>query len=456
VTDDLDGSDAHPADPSSAAVLAVAPIDHPLDATVSVPGSKSLTNRALVCAALADGTSTIDGALVADDTLAMRTALETLGAGIDTDGAGDRLSVTGTGGRLRPGPAHLDMRLSGTTSRFLLPVVALGSGAYHVDGGEALRRRPMGPVLDGVRALGATVEHHGEPGHLPVTVVAPGGLDGGEVEVRGDTSSQFLSGLLLAAPCTRDGTRLSVTTGLVSQSYVDLTAAVMAAFGVDVIDEGDRPGAGPVLRVPPGSYRPTAYVVEPDASTASYLLAAAAIVGGRVTVEGLGSGSRQGDARFAELLGAMGAHVERTATSTTVVGSGELRSLGDVDMSAMPDMAQTLAAVAVFADAPTRVTGVELIRWHETDRIAAVVAELGRCGIDVREQRDGFLVHPGTPRPARLATYDDHRMAMSLALLGLRVPGIEIEDPDCVGKTFPGYWRTLDHLREAGPPAAGQ
>ena len=428
-------------------VLAVEPIDHPLDATLTVPGSKSLTNRALVCASLATGTSTIDGALVADDSLAMRTALATLGAGIDHDPDTGRLTVTGTGGVLRPGPATLDMRLSGTTSRFLLPVVALGRGTYRVDGAGPLRARPMGPVLDGIRALGAEVASVGEPGHLPVDVHAPGGLDGGEVAVTGDTSSQFLSGLLLAAPCTRTGVRLRVTTHLVSRPYIGLTTAVMGAFGATVHEDAPEAGAGPVYVVEPGGYRAASYQVEPDASTASYLLAAAAVVGGRVTIEGLGAASAQGDAGFADLLGDMGARVERTPTTTTVEGTGTLRGLGDVDMADMPDMAPTLAAVAAFADSPTRVTGVELIRWHETDRIAAVVAELRRAGIDADEERAGFTVHPGTPRPVRIETYDDHRMAMSFALLGLRVPGIEIVDPGCVGKTFPGFWDALDTLR---------
>ncbi|HEX6420227.1 MAG TPA: 3-phosphoshikimate 1-carboxyvinyltransferase [Acidimicrobiales bacterium] len=438
-----------------AAARAVEPVRGPLDATVTVPGSKSLTNRALVCAALASGTSTLEGALEADDTVAMRAALADLGAGVRHDPAAGLLAVAGTGGALRPGPVALDVRLSGTTSRFLLPVVALGRGAYRVDGMPPLRARPMGPVLDGVRSLGARVEHHGEPGHLPVTVLAPGGLDGGEVAVAGDTSSQFLSGLLLAAPCTRRGVRLTVTTPLVSQPYVRMTTAVMGAFGVEVADEGERPGAGPVLTVPPGGYRAAGYRIEPDASTAAYFLAAAAIVGGRVTVAGLGAPSLQGDARFADLLGAMGATVERTGTATTVAGAGRLHALGEVDMADMPDMAPTLAAVAVFADGPTRVTGVELIRWHETDRIAAVVAELRRAGIAAEEARDGFVVHPGHPRPARIETYDDHRMAMSFALLGLRSPGIEIADPGCVGKTFPGFWRALDALRTGGAGPAG-
>jgi 3-phosphoshikimate 1-carboxyvinyltransferase len=421
---------------------AVAPLAGPLDATVAVPGSKSLTNRALVCAALADGTSTLDGALVADDTEAMRTALATLGAAIDEHPSSGRLTVAGTGGRLRPGPLALDVRLSGTTSRFLLPVVALGTGEYRIDGAPPLRARPMGPVLDGIRALGAGVRPEGEDGHLPVTVVAPGGLAGGDVAVAGDTSSQFLSGLLLAAPYARSGVRLGLTTALVSRPYVALTVAVMAAFGVDV--EGDA-GEGPLV-VPRGRYRATAYAVEPDASTASYFLAAAALVGGRVTVEGLGAGSGQGDARFAEVLATMGARIDRTATTTTVTGNGELRSPGTLDLADMPDMAQTVAVLAAFADGPTEVTGVGFIRHHETDRIAAVVGELARAGVEARETSDGFVVHPGPPHAARIATHDDHRMAMSFALLGLRVPGVEIADPGCVTKTFPGFWEALDGL----------
>jgi 3-phosphoshikimate 1-carboxyvinyltransferase len=441
--------------------LLVEPIGHPVDVMVSVPGSKSLTNRALLCAALAEGTSTIDNALVADDSRAMREALAALGARVEVDDGDEvaaRAIVTGTGGRLRPGPLALDMRLSGTTSRFLLPVVAtFGEGPYRVDGGPPLRARPMGPVLDGVATLGATVEAHGEPGHLPVTITTPGRPVGGDLAVAGDTSSQYLSGLLLAGPGARDGVRITVTTPLVSRPFVDLTVDVMGAFGVTVTAAEEAPGGGPVLTVPPGGYRAAAYRVEPDASAASYLLAAAALLGGRVAVAGLGAATRQGDARFADLLGAMGASVTRSADATTVTGGpGPLRSLGEVDMRDMPDMAQTLAAVAVFADGPTRVRGVALIRGHETDRIAAVVAELRRAGIRAEEHPDGFVVHPGTPRPARIETYDDHRMAMSFALLGLRVPGIEIAEPGCVAKTFPGFWDALDALRGSSRPAAAQ
>jgi 3-phosphoshikimate 1-carboxyvinyltransferase len=447
----------------SAAVRAVEPIEGPLAATVSVPGSKSLTNRALVCAALAEGVSEIEGALVADDTEAMASALRALGAGI-VPGPGGRgagrgarlpsLTVTGTGGDLAPGPQALDLRLSGTASRFLLPVVALGSGRYRMDGRPPLRARPMGPVLAAIEALGARVEPHGPAGHLPATVAAAGRLAGGRVEITGDASSQYVSGLLLAAPYCREGLHVTVTTPLVGRAFVDMTVAVMAAFGAGgvVVAEG---ASGPVFTVPAGRYRGTRYRVEPDASAASYFLAAAAICGGRVTVEGLGEASLQGDAHFADVLATMGAGVDRSAGGTTVSGPARLAGLGDVDLSAMPDMAQTLAAVAVFADAPTRVRGIGFIRGHETDRIAATVRELRRCGVDAREEPDGFVVHPGMPRAAQVRTYDDHRMAMSFALLGLRVPGIAIEDPGCVAKTFPGYWDTVDRLRARGSEPVG-
>ena len=229
-----------------------------------------------------------------------------------------------------------------------------------------------------------------------------------------------------------------------------MTVAVMAAFGAAGVAVADGAG-GPVFTALAGRYRRTRYRVEPDASAASYFLAAAAICGGRVTVEGLGDTSLQGDAGFADFLAATGAGVERSADATPGLGPAHLVGLGDVDLSAMPDMAQTLAAVAVFADGPTRVRGIGFIRGHETDRIAATVRELRRCGVDAREEPDGFVVHPGIPHPSRVRTYGDHRMAMTFALLGLRVAGIEIEDPDCVTKTFPGSpWSALPEVELCG------
>lgn len=397
---------------------------------MKVPGSKSLTNRALVCAALAEGTSTITGALVADDTAAMTDCLRGLGASVEWDGT--TVTVIGVAGRVTVEAADLDARLSGTTSRFVLPLLALGGGRYRLDGREPLRRRPMGPSLEALRDLGAAVEEEGAPGHLPVVVSGP--ARGGEARVPGDLSSQFVSGLLLAAPAMPQGLHIQLSSTLVAAPFVEMTAEVMRQFGAEV--EG--------LHVRPGTYRARAYAVEPDASAASYFFAAAAITGQTVTVEGLGEGSLQGDLGFTDVLVEMGASVTVT-DSTTVTGSG-LRGI-EVDLSTMPDMAQTFAVVAACAEGPSRVRGVEVIRGHETDRIHAVVTELRRCGIGAEETDDGFTIEPAPIRPAVVQTYDDHRMAMSFALLGLREPGIEIADPGVVAKTFPGYWDALARLQ---------
>jgi 3-phosphoshikimate 1-carboxyvinyltransferase len=410
--------------------LTVEPLAGRPDATVHLPGSKSLTNRALVAAALAEGTSRLEGPLVADDTGAMVEGLRALGAAIRLEG-----EVAVVEGGLRPaGPVEVDARLSGTTARFLLPVLALGEGPATLDGGPPLRARPMGPLVEAVRSLGASVDGDA----LPVTVRGP--MRGGTARLPGDVSSQFLSGLLLAAPRVPGGLRLELTTLLVSAPYVAMTAAVMGAFGAEAHRDGNA------WVVPEGRYRARTYAIEPDASAASYFFAAAVLTGGRVTVPELGRGSLQGDLAFLDVLERMGALVERGDDSTTVAAGSHLTGV-DVDLSELSDTAQTLAAVAVFADSPTRVRGIGFIRRKETDRLAAVVRELRRCGVMAEETDDGFVVHPGTPRPAVVETYDDHRMAMSFALLGLRVPGIAIADPDCVAKTFPGFWDALDALR---------
>ena len=429
--------------------LLVEPFGAAPDAVVTVPGSKSYTNRALVLAALAAGTSTLRGALVADDTDAMATALEQLGVRIERAEGGTVIVVHGLAGELPPGPRRLDARLSGTTSRFLLPLLALGPGPYVLDGLAPLRRRPMGPTVDGLRALGASVDDmgEGEPGHLPLTV-SGAATAGGAISVPADLSSQFVSGLLMAGPLMPEGLDLTMLGPPVSRPYLTMTVAAMRAFGVEV----ERP-ADDRFVVQPGRYVAADYRVEPDASAASYLFAAAAITGGRVRVEGLGEGSLQGDLAVVEVLSQMGAEATVTDGWTEVRGTGRLHGV-DVDLADLPDMAQTVAAVAVFADSPTRVRGVEIVRHHETDRIAAVVAELRRCGIDADEHPDGFTIHPGTPRPAAIATYDDHRMAMSFALLGLRAPGIEILDPGCVSKTFPAYFDVLDVLRRSSEAPA--
>jgi 3-phosphoshikimate 1-carboxyvinyltransferase len=413
-------------------VLSMTPLPQPPSASVRPPGSKSITNRALLCAALAEGTSTLSGALFADDTEAMIEVVRALGAGLTiTDGD---ITVRGIGAAIGTVSTEVDCRKSGTTSRFVLPAVALSSGRCIVDGSEQLRARPFGPLLDALLSLGVTVESLDRPGYLPVAVTGP--ALGGKVSLPGHLSSQFLSGLLMAAPLMPDGLEVSLTSPLVSVPYVEMTAAVMASFGVAV--DG--------LSVRPQAYHAVDYVVEPDASAASYFLAAAAITGGTITVEGLGTDSIQGDVAFADLLEQMGAHVVREPHRLTVTGTGALHGI-DVDMADISDTAQTLAAVAVFADSPTVVRGIGFIRGKETDRIAAIVTELQRAGIDATVDEDGFTINPGPLLETRFRTYDDHRMAMSLALIGLRAPGIEIEDPACVAKTYPDYFADLAGLR---------
>jgi len=414
-------------------VLTITPLPAPLDATVRPPGSKSITNRALLCAALAPGRSTLTGALFADDTQAMMGVLAALGADVTADPGAATIAVTGVDLTRSVADIAVDARQSGTTSRFVLPAAALRPGRTLVDGTPQLRARPFEPVLTALREVGAIVEETGRPGCLPVTVRGP--ARGGPVRVSGHISSQFLSGLLMAGPLMPAGLAVELTSPLVSVPYVEMTAAVMAAFGAEV----------DMLSVRPGGYRPTDYSVEPDASAASYFLGAAAITGGQVTVRGLGTGSLQGDVTFVDVLERMGARVERSADELTVSAAGRLRGV-DVNMADISDTAQTLAAVAVFAESPTRVRGIGFIRGKETDRVGAVVTELRRAGIDAHEDEDGFTINPGVPRPTRFATYDDHRMAMSLSLLGLRVPGIEIADPGCVAKTYPGFFTDLAAL----------
>lgn len=425
--------------------LAIVPFDGPVDAVVRPPGSKSLTNRALLAAALAEGRSTITGVLLADDTEAMLGCIEALGATVAVDRSALTVHVTGTGGRLADGPVELHAALSGTTSRFVAATLALGAGPFVLDGGAPLRARPMGPVLDAVRQLGARVTEGGERGHLPVTVsggatgVGPGG-EQAHVTLAGDVSSQFVSGLLLAGACLPGGLRVELTTDPVSRPYLDMTIAVMASFGARARAEGDR-----AFVVEPGGYRAADYAVEPDASAASYLFAVAAVCGGRVRVEGLGQASLQGDVRFVDHLEAMGCTVSRDLAATEVEG-GPLRGIV-ADFEPISDTAQTIAAVAAFAEGPTRITGIGFIRRKETDRIAAVVAELQRAGVGASEDVDGFTIEPAPVRPATIHTYDDHRMAMSFTLLGLREPGIRIADPGCVAKTFPDFFDVIETLR---------
>jgi len=416
--------------------LRLSPLTRTPLVTVEVPGSKSITNRALLCAALAPGVSRLDGVLVADDTRAMVGAIQQLGATADVSQADRSIHVHGVdvAAEAASGLASIDAKQSGTTARFILPVLAVRRGTGVLDGSAQLRARPFTPLTDALRVLGASIVADGNHAQLPLTVSSP--ARGGSVSITGSISSQFISGLLIAGPLMPEGLRISVAGDLVSRPYVALTESVMSSFGVHTSG----------LTVAPQPYRPATYTVEPDASAASYFFAAAAITGGRVTVEGLGRASIQGDIDFVDVLEAMGAKVERSLSSTTVEGPSELRGV-DVDMRHISDTAQTLAAVAVHANSATRVRGIGFIRNKETDRINAMVTELRRAGIEVSDDGDGFTVTPGVPRPTDFDTYDDHRMAMSLALLSLRTPGVGINHPECVNKTYPDFFKDFARLR---------
>jgi 3-phosphoshikimate 1-carboxyvinyltransferase len=427
---------------SAAPVLAIIPIDHPLQATVRVPGSKSLTNRALVIAALAEGRTTVTNALFSDDSHFCVEALRRLGFLVQTDDRAHTIAVTGQGGRVPAESAELFVGNSGTTSRFLTALLTLGHGDYTIDGSARMRQRPLGDLLDALRQLGARVESATD---CPPVRVLAAGLPGGRAKVAGDVSSQFLSGLLLVAPYARMPVQLLVERGLNSQPYVDLTLGIMSDFGVAVQRDGYAS-----FRVEPQRYqaRPT-YAVESDASAASYFFAAPAILGGTVRVDGLTRRSRQGDVGFVDVLAQMGCRVSEGEDWLAVGGPprGELRGV-DVDLRHIPDTAQTLAAVAPFANSPTTIRGIASARVKETDRVAAMTAELRRLGVTMDEHPDGLTIQPcAALRSAQVHTYEDHRMAMSFALIGLRSPGVEIENPGCVAKTFPGFFDVLEQLR---------
>lgn len=406
------------------------------DATVAVPGSKSIANRALVCAALARGRSELANVPDGDDTVAMLACLRALG--LDAELVGDRVSIDGIGTDWSPEPRTLHAALAGTTSRFVTALAALGSGPVTVDGHPPLRRRPFGPLHEALTQLGVSVTPGEAAGHLPATLQGP--PTGGRVDIRGDVSSQYVTALMLVGPYLPGGLELHLTSELVSRPYVELTAAVMTWFGIEGVAMGDD-----LVVVEPGEYRPTELFVEPDASSASYPLAIAAVTGGRVTVDGLGADALQGDAAFADLLADMGCQVDRADTSVTVTGTGELRGI-DVDMADISDLVPTLASVAALAATPTRIRGVGFIREKESDRLGDLAGELRRAGVDVDETDDGLVIRPSRPHGARLATHHDHRLAMSFAVLGTVVDGIEVEDPDVVTKSWPGFWSMLDGL----------
>ncbi len=429
------------------AQLEIRPLSAPPTCTVSVPGSKSITNRALVLAALASQQSScvLTGALHSEDTEVMVDCLTRLGFDVRPDWPAAQITIgKNDSDRIIPAEsADLFVANSGTTMRFLAAMVSLDSGEYRLDGVPRMRERPVQDLLIALRQVGVDAQSESDTGCPPV-VIRSRGWTGNELTVRGDVSSQFLSGLLMAAAWSDiadEQVLIRIDGPLVSIPYVRMTLNVMNpwAFEAGWLDEH-------TLFVAPGLIGPPhQYAIEPDASAASYFFAAASITGGSVTVRGMKRDMLQGDVKFVECLEQMGCRVEYTADGITVHG-GSLRGI-DVDMNAISDTVMTLAAVACFADGPTTIRNVAHIRHKETDRIAAVAAELRKLGAEVYEFPDGLRI---TPRPltgCAVDTYNDHRMAMSLALVGLKAPGVVINNPGCVAKTYPGFWEDFEKLR---------
>ena len=435
---------------SSQAAVRIEPCK-PVVGNIRPPGSKSITNRALVLAALARGRSKLTGVLDSEDTRVMIEAWIKLGVEVRGDPVSGELVVLGCGGSLPVDQAELFIGNSGTSIRFLTAALSACRGRFTLDGIERMRERPIGDLLDAIHQLGGRAEsvNSQRPDCPPVRIDARG-LTGGTARVAGSISSQYLSGLMMAAPLAKQRVQLEVIGELVSVPYVRMTAKVMSAFGGEVAG-----GDGQPISIEPTGYRAADFVIEPDASAASYFWAAAAITGGDVTVEGLSEQSLQGDVRFCKVLEQMGCRSIAQKDSLRIIG-GTLRGV-DVDMGDISDTVQTLSAVALFAAGPTRVRGVAHNRHKETDRIADLARELRRFGAAVEEHDDGLTIWP-LPRGGLdivdsggvvVETYNDHRMAMSLALVGLKRAGVTIRNPACTAKTYPNFWDDLAHLSQA-------
>ena len=406
-------------------------------AEVRIPGSKSVTNRALFLSACASGLSYLRRPLISDDTEAFADGLTALGYQLQW--TGDDVALMGSITGPPAAAAEVYTRDAGTAARFLPALAATGHGTFHFDGSAQLRRRPVGPMVAALRDLGAAVRFGDTDGHLPLTVESDG-LAGGQVTMDASVSSQFLTALLMAAPLTRDGLAVTVT-GMVSAPYVDMTVRMMRQFGAKVKRDGDT------FTVQPGGYAARSFTVEPDASAASYFFAAAAITGQTAFVPGLGADSLQGDVAFARVLKRMGATVEVWPDGLSVTGTGPLRG-GEVNMRDLSDTMPSLAAIAPFADGPVRIVDVANVRVKESDRLDACAENLRRLGIEVATGPDWIEIWPGTPKAAEIGCRRDHRIAMSFSVTGLRTPGITLDDPDCVKKTFPDFHAVLAGLRQ--------
>jgi len=420
--------------------IEIAQAERPLAATVRVPGSKSITNRALLLAAMADGISVVDSVLLSDDTHSMTAGLSALGINVEVDEANRVITVHGQGGLVPVASVNLDIGGAGTAMRFLAGFLTLGHGRFRIDGNTRMRQRPIGALLTALRQLGIEARAENENGCPPVIIdTASTTFVGGEVAIDASLSSQFASALLMPAPLWPDGLKLTVN-GEAAQSFIDMTLELMKRWGVTTSRDGNR-----IIVRGSQRYRATKFSVEPDATSASYFAAAAAVAGGKVTLRGLRRDSVQGDVGFLRILQQMGAAVRWNHDGVEVIGSGRLAGV-DVAMNTMPDVVATLAAIAPFASSSTRIRKVGFIRHHESDRIHALATELARLGAAVRELDDGLQIMPSPLHPAAIETYDDHRIAMAFAVIGLKLAGVKIKNPGCVAKTYPEFFEHLASL----------
>jgi len=427
--------------------IAIRPMTRRVEAVMYPPGSKSITNRAFILAAINGAKHcAITSPLESEDTEVMLSSLGRLGYNFEADWSGGVVTFQSESARNRQAPfaaqsAEIFAGNSGTTMRFLTALVSLGSGRFRLDGVPRMRERPIEDLLVALRSLGVDAQSENGNGRPPV-VVKSSGLNGGHVRIKADVSSQFVSALLLAAPLARADVIVEIEGRLVSEPYVAMTVRMMKDWGIAIHQESAErfriPGRQNVYR--------TTYQIEPDASGAGYWWAAAAITRSRVAIPGLGQTSLQGDVRFVDVLYRMGCRVKVDAHDSIVTGRDELYGI-DVDMNAISDQVMTLAAVACFAKGTTTIRNVAHVRHKETDRLAALATELRKVGVEVEELPDGLQITPKSLHGAEIETYDDHRIAMSMALIGLKTPGIVIKNPGCVAKTYPGFWDDLEQLQ---------
>lgn len=423
-------------------------VQAPLDAVTRVPGSKSMTNRALILAALADGESHLSNVLFSDDTIYLSEALSATGFKIESDPETLSIRVQGGLGQIvAQERTRLFLGNSGTAMRFLTALLCLTHNEYELTGTARMKERPIAELLDALTALGASV-YSSEGTGCPPVIINGAGLSGGECHFSGEISSQFVSAILMAAPCAQNDISITITEQPVSLPYIRMTLAMMRDFGVEAIVADDAR----TIRVPAGQrYRPCQYTIESDASSASYFLAAAAIVGGRVRVNGIPKESLQGDTVFASLLARMGCQVTHDQEGIELRAERGLLKGIEADLYESSDTFLTLAVTALFAKGATTIRNIANVRYKECDRIAAVSSELVKLGAQVEQFEDGLKIIPPKDsskiRPtAAIASWDDHRIAMAFSLAGLVIPGVKILDPDCTSKTWPGYFRDLATL----------